>query len=949
MEITSEEMQELLYNPYNIQKKILEELETSEGVKISNANNPFTLLLESAVTIGHANTVECKNIIRKKFPVLAKSIGDLYDHLDEDDINNLFAKPGSVDLKFYIPVIAIKNKGYKPAGAQYREARIPYKTTITVLGKVFTILNTIIIRSYETTELPYVEIVPNDDPLSITNITVVESKIESDKNQQPYITFTIPVKQLTIGTVEKTLSASSRSKFKLSLTSKFIKLLATCKGNATGSTEVDIPVYLNGEYLNPTTPCAILSLEDSVVNVDIPSMYVVNNLISGTASFTVYETEGDLFLPLEKYSEDSFKVKFGPITHEAEQVLLDANVLVKSKGTLKGGSNGVSFDDVKKSVIYKTTGSISMPVTNYQIEKVGYDSGYTITKVEDTLLNRVFTASKDIPSFTSTVIQCIPDTFNNTVGIILNNLKSDYPTWVRDEDFVIKSGTVFRDDNGIMTMLSPSQKADLDNMSRNAKVTHFKENKYFFNFFTYAVKVKDGVTECKIYHLDFPSFTGLRHRATNQNVANTNCYIDKFLITRTDNGYKIAISVQGSDGYTNEIEQDKKCVQLSLDLNTGSKVHFLGEYDSSLEAYIFNLETDEFVNTDGYLELLNGISETPTKFTPLEGTASVYCYIKDIKKLDKSNYLRDYIVDDDPNVSVLTYDTLDLYFGKEINYLWNKVYHTYTDRKYKTYGEDKQKVYESNVYATDNDGKLVIEVAPSGQEVTLNKLHNKGDLVEDGQGNPIYEYRKGDTVLDESGNPVIDVMSGVVRYLDILMLEYEFRAASASAHTQLDKLIVSYLENTLLTELPAINKNLLEQTKIMFRSERNTDPVTIKANSTTHNVLHRVSPTITLYIDSSLDVKLSDLDGYKFKIGSIINTELKKTTISVPNIVTNIMNQLVLDIKAVKITGLLPNDAQVASVESNNKLVLDKCLNVAEYKETIVVYNIDLVIEKVNA
>lgn len=948
MNISSEELQTLLYNPYTIQKKILDELETSEGITISNANNAFMLLMETITATSHATAMECKNVIRKKFPILAKNMSDIYDHLDEDDINNMFAKPGSVDIKFYIPVLTLKNKGYKPAGANYREARIPKNTVLTVLGKTFTILNTIIVRIYDTSETPYVEVVQNDETLSLTNISVIESKIESDKNQQPYITFVLPVKQVKIGTVSKVISASGRTKFQISLTNKFVKMTITYKNAANNNTEVDLPVTLSSEYLNPTKPCAVLSVNDNVVNVEIPNMYVIDGSVSGEAIFTVYETEGGIFLPLESYSKETFTLTLGPITHQAEQVLTKEDIPVKGYGSLMGGSDGTSFEDLKKSIVYRTTGSIAVPVTNYQIEKIGSDAGFQIAKVEDTLLNRVFTASKDIPSFTSMVIQSIPDVFNNTIGITTSTLKTDRPECVREDNFIIKSGTVFKEENGILRMLTPEEEKTLENMPRNTKVVHFKENKYFFNFFTYVVGSSDGVTECKIWHLDFPKMESIRHYATNQNLANTVCYIDKYNISRTSTGYQILIKVEGSDGYKSEIEQGNKFVQISFDLNSGSKVYFVGEYDSGLDAHVFNINTDEFITTDGYIELLNGTSETPTKLTPLIGTMDVYCYIKDARKLDKSGYLKDYINDKDPNVSVLTYDTINFYFGKEIKYLWNKIYHTYTDKKYKTYLEDKRKVYSENVYETDNDGELVMTLSPNGQEITLNKLHDKGDEVVDDQGQPVYEYRKGDLVLDENGEPIVDVASGVIRYIDMLMLEYEYVAASASSHTQLNNMMVKYFEDILLDELPSINKNLLEQTKILYKSVRNTNPVALKANSANYSVQHRVSPTVTLYVDSSVDVSLSELEAYKFTIGSIINSEIQKSTISVPNIVDKIKSSLVISVLAVKITDLLPGEAQIATMSGTNRLVLDKSLSVAEYKETIVVYNINLVVEKAN-
>lgn len=943
MNITDEELGKLLDNPMHMQYLILNELENGESKTIRNATSPFMLLMESAVTLSSAVATECKNKIRKTYPSLAGTMEDLWHHLDDSEIPGLFATPAETNLKFHIYVFDMKNIGYRPEGQNYFECTIPYGTVVTALGIKFTILNSIVVRIYDTVETSYVEMIPNPDVLSNTSITMLESKIMHDTNQQPYITFTVPVKQLHTQTFTQSLSSSSRTKYSFNLEGKFIKADITCKfGN---DAEFPVPICLSDEYLNPNKPQVQIGVSGNTLTVTVPSMYVISGKLRGTLYIKAYVCNGESYLPLDKYTDEDFNFTLGPATNPSEQVMKDIRVIVKGASDLIGGSNGKTFQEIKDSIIYKTTGIIDVPVTNYQIVQRGADKGYNISKIEDTLNTRLFTASKPMPSFNSTVIQCIPDTYNNTVGIKLDELKSYYPTLVRDNDFIIKSGCIFKEENSKLRILSPDEVQNIINMPRTTKVQHFKENKYYYNFFTYAIRVKDGTTEANVYHLDYPKITNIRHIGKNQNVVNVLANINKYSIKKVDKGYMIYFNVDGNDTFKN-IDKTAKFVQIAFTTTNGSVVYYNSSYDDVNDMYSMFIEVDDFITTDGYIELLNAKGPDGTKLVSLDTDMMVNIYITDPKFLDKSKYLRDCVFDPDPNISVLTNDRLSLFFGKEISFLWNKLYNTYTDRKYKTYKEDKLKFYTEDVYKIGPDGNIVFEVNDDSTKLSVVKLHNKGDVVKDEQGNDVYEYRAGDVVM-QNGEPVIDDLSGVIRYIDILMLEYEFKAASASAQEQLNKLVVKYLESMLLEELPVLNRSLLERTKILFKSAKSALPVTIKANNVTYKSFYRISPKIVLYVDQSTNISLTDLESYKFKIGNIINSELNREIIDIPRMAEKIKNGLIIGVRAVKITGILPEDSQMGAILSANKLTLNKCLTIAEYKETIITYDIDLEIEKV--
>ena len=945
MALTQKDLDNLIYNPALAQKKILEEMETGH-YEIGSATNPFLSLVEIAVTTSNSAVNKTQANLRRQFPYLATTKEELLYHITDKETANLFSTPSETELIVETHILDMKNSAYKPANANYRETLLPIGTTITIANYPLTLLNNILIRIYDGTEQPYVESVPNENDIAYNNISILESKIVHSNDNVPFLRFKIPVKQVSKNVIKQPVNKSVGFNYTYTLTDKFYYAEVFYSSAATGNSPVKIEQTFNDSYLDPFKPKCYIKVMDNEIKFNIPSVYVSNGLISGTVTIIVYETKGSTFLPLNHYTRDRYSYVLGDSNLIQASTAPNIRFAFHSESVIDGGTNGMSTEELRDSIINHKLGPINVPVTNYQLEKIGNNQNYNISLVEDVLTNRLFIASKDLDNFNSNLLKAMPDTFNNTAMISLVEYQGAYPEFVKEEDFIIKANSVFLEQNGIMKILTPYETKVLNEMPILQKIEHMKNNKYFFNIFTYVVSKSDATTECRVYHLDNPKLSNLRIRAKNQNLVDVNVYVQKHTVQRLKNGYRLVIQTKGDEGY-NKIDIAKKRLQVSIDLFNGDKVHFQLTYNPASEAYVGDILIDDMVNKDNRLLITNGSSLTSSKLCDLTTQITVYSYIVDRDHYDPTNYLRENIDSTEDFITVLSQDTIDLEFGKEIKYLWNKLYNTYTNRKYKTYEEDVYKKYEKDVYETDIDGNVLWrKTAPNKME--FNILHRAGDFVLDNQGQKVILHKKGDPILDINGNPIIDAIPGILRYIDMLMLEYEFMVASGSVSENLRTFIIENFENILFSQLPNMNSNLLERTSIYFRAPRSTSPLTLNVNGSNTTVQYRVNPTVRLYVDPTVTIDLHTQDLYKTIIGKLINKELTKKVINLNDIKEKIKNALDISILGVKIENLTEDNSEVIHVKTkDNSLVLDKLLSVTEYKETVVEYNVDLIISKV--
>lgn len=948
MEITAAEMQKIIYDPNLIQKKILDSIEyaTNGELVISDPTNPFVMLLEATAVTSANACIEARSVIRKKYPNLAITPEELYHHVTDDELANMFAIPAEATLAIFISYIDLRANGYRPAGASYVETIIPIGTEIKILDVPLTILNDILVRLYDNNSV-FVEQQANNLDISINNIGILSNTVTTDNEQTPWITFIIKAKQLRRIVKNSTVSASEGFNEIITMTDSYSYANVSYKNNYTNNQYYNITKAHNDEYIDSNTPTTYISIAGQEVSFKIPDMYLVDGNISGNVKIELYETKGKIYLPINKYSFADFSVTLGETSNSpAASTSTNIAMLVSGYGILEGGSDSMTLEELRKSIIFNTMGDIDLPITSYQLSRTGNMMGYSVYKALDVITERLYVATKSLPKVTSNLIMAKQDVFFNTTKVILEELTNHYNVIINDTNFVIRSNTVFKEVNGIVSIVSKYELDNIASMDNIAKIEYLKTNKYFFTPYYYIMKLEDGYSTSKIYDLDTPTIDNLKIIGKNNNIIQR-VNIDKYAMIKTATGYNLVFTLISNTEFK-DIDQSLIGVQLKLPMyGNDLEVSFEAEYNSITKQYTIEIASNLFINEEGYIDIQNGNANIIHKYINLALSGTLYVYTIDRTITDPSNYLTDEIMRK-PNTTYVVFskEEIALTFGREISYAWNRLYNTYTDRRYNTYDYDYPLVYEEDVYEMDPETGSIYSClidAEGNSSLVTTLLHAKGDPVLDADGEQMFKFKKGDIVLNEQGIPTINVFGGLVRYIDILMLEYEFKLANANSYVNYLSMTLDTIKHYVQTELPELNNKLLENTKVLYKSDKSAVPVIVSINNIYYSVPYIVSPTINLYVTGGIVLSNDELEVYKDIVGSIIDKHLTNSTIILSDIKKEIIDTLGANIAGIKITGLDSTNAEVLVIkEKTTKLVLNKILAVNKYSELIVKYDLTL-------
>lgn len=951
--LTSAQIESMVFDPSLIQQTVLYNLEsaTDGNYKITDPTNAFTMLLEAGVMTSSNSAIETKNLIRKLHPTLAIKAEDLAVHLSDEELGNMFATPATAYITFKINTMDLRNNGYRPTGANYVETTMWKYTEVIILETTFTLLNDIVIRLYDAGGI-YVEQISNTDLISINDIGVIPNYIYNDNAGGSWISFEVPLKQVKRVRYNGTAISGDKFKHMETIGSQYYFSNITYRNSSTGNLDVRLNKSHNEEYLNPLSPTVCITVMDKEILYKIPDMYNINNNVNGVITIDTYETKGSLDLAINKYTPADFKIVRPDESSDDPSKASIVNIILTadSRLTVSGGSNSMSLEDMRKSIIFNTTGTNDLPISRYQLDKkLSYD-GFELFKTMDILTERLFVASKNLPELETTLLNAKQDVFFNTVKIELDaNLNNNF-LYIKDDVFIIKSGTVFKEDNGIVSIVDNTEMGFINNLSSVNKLSFFKDRQYFHTPFYYVVNKEEDNTKLRVYDLDNPKINNLKIIGKNTNV-NQSVNINKHALVKTDFGYRLIITIIGNDEFK-QLNSSLFTGQLSIPLKgSGLSIHFEGTYDNSSEdedkRYLtFDIHTSLFVDSDNYMEVTNGTSTIHDNFVNLLSKGTVYLFTYDANISDLTRFLATEIVTSRANTyTVLAKQEIDLTFGNELQYIYNKMYSTYTDRKYLKHLVDVPMVYPEDVYDVDVETGTVFKC--NNGEIEYLIKHQKGTVVTDEEGNVIYKYRKGDTVIVD-GKPVIDLDSGVVRYMDILMFEYIFKLANSNAHINYNSLCVDTIYTWLTINLVEVNSKLLDNTSVLYKSYKTSRDLAIKINGVNYKVPYMVKPAITLYTTRS-SYSVDETLTIKNTIGKVIHRHLDKDVVSLSNIKDELKLVLSNEVTGIKITGLdtLGNLETLVLADRSTRLSINKLLDLNKNNELIVNYDIDLSIHSI--
>lgn len=950
--LTQKEIQQLILDPSKSISLVLNKMsEDSNGVlSFQDPTSPAVNLLEASAFMSSAALNKINTSLRDVFPAIAVDNENLYKHISDADILGISSSPSTISIVFYIKKIDIEQLGVKYSG--YRKCAIPLYTNIKIDNIDFTILNRINILLYDNGKIDIEQdLSPNG--LGIDFIFYLNSFITVEEDAE-WIVFETLVKQIKREEFTESIVASK----------KFTKSVPITGDNKFHFTEVyavnsnderiKLDIVYNDKIFDKNTPSIYVKFLENEIIYDLPMIYQAENIVDSKLEIILYTTKGEINIPTEILENNKFSIRIAESTDLEAAVIENINKFCLSRGMSTYGNNGKSIEEIKKSVIFNTIGKIDIPITTAEFKDAASREGFYLEAVRDTVTARNFTVTRSLPEPTSSSIKTKADIFNNQVSIKLDESSNYSNIYVSSNDIVLKADSLFRYNNGIISMLSNLEVFNLNQMPRKQLIEYLNNNEIFYNPFTYIIEKDSNIIKSRVYNLNNPRLLNLKVSAKN-NYVSARVNITAMDVNLTKDGYTVRFQVSGNEDF-NKLRPELVKAQLRIPLNNALETVYFMEsifVDGANNKYfIFNINSNLMIDSDNGMYITNGESIITTKTINIANSMKIDIFSIDsqiVKDIEHNSLDEIIMIDDKEFLNVLTLEEVDYVFGQELKYIWNNVNNYYTNRKFKKHTDSMFARYQNDVYEYCEETESIYwperDLGGNITDYITRVLHYKGDIIEDDNGNKIYAFRAGDYILDENGNMILDGTAGVIRAVDILMIDYKFKIAGKDYPTYVNEYtntIVTWVNNAITT----LNKSSLDETVVQFKSDKNIGTVKLLSNNiaSVHNSI--VTPNVVLYLSNSLAITASITKVFKDTIGKILHRYIETRSFTLSQIRNDIIKELGDNIVGVKISGITNDDREIIVVaENSNVFTLSKALFIDNDNNTDLSYNINLTIE----
>lgn len=822
-------MGELRFNPAGIQSLAIESLEAALNGEVTfiDPTSPLVALMGVSSMNTAGFMIENEALDRRTYPNLARTKQDLYHHISDKDYLGCFAVPTRDKFTVVINLVELEARMVADPVLGGWIASIPRYSSTTVLDTTFSLLHTVHIRkmvnggytvSYDTSK-------PN--PLHTLTTNVIETSVRrNSQSQQEFLMFEIEMVQVNVRAIKSAVDVSTGFNKQIQFNGQFCMARVYYRNNASASWQ-EMQVTMSEFVYDRSKPTAVVQVLDGVVSVRVPVIYFTERVVSGSVRVDVFSTKGAVNLNTQSLDVQDFVSVWTPLIDEDKTSGVGAWQAVEQKvvynsTVIAGGSNELSFEELRERVIANAVGQQSLPITPPQIKAALRQDGFELVAQTDTVTDTEFLATKEMPpSFDPSLITPGNASINPIVASFAQLLA--HPA-VRNngERITLVPEMLYEENNGMISLVSPAQLQTIYNneLERIAQIVSQRE--FLFTPFHYVLDASNDAFEARAYHLTRPSvqaglFVG-NNPTTGMNVATTG-----YRIEHTASGYELTLLTKGSETWR-ALDSSQMHVQLIAQSNPAeTPTYFLGEVvsreDNGDASFLFRLGTNFDINHQNQLILTTGKllnlndRQTPVSldqtFGVIFSTSAPMPSMWTPSSLDSSLGL--FML---PNrIAAVAHERAMVHFGKHLRWLWTKARTISATAPYQLWEDDVVKTYPSNVYEMDASGSI-IQFDEAGKPVTK-LLHAKGDVERDGAGNPLFLHRKGDLKL-VNGQPVPMGVAAVMRQVPIFFLEGVYFFANDYASTRYLSEMVETVVDWITDNVDRLQPSLLQTTKVYF-------------------------------------------------------------------------------------------------------------------------------------
>ena len=799
---------------------------TNGEITLLDPTNPTVFLLESSSIATAAAINESINLLRWQYPSLAESPEELYHHMSDWDYVNRFASPCTEPVGILIGANTLMNNMVRDEAEKCKKAIIPRDTEVTFGNITFTFMYPIAIRYYDTGTLSVsyeADEISNFQPLE-TNIINYEVRKMPDGVQ--FIYFQIPLKQIKIDAVYGTIQLGRTFKLQANFQDQFYYVRGFLRGQSTFNEWKEIKITHSDMVYDPRDPTLLIQIEDNILTATLPQIYQAEGNLLGEVKLYIYTTKGAI---TENLSTFEGKIELRALDEQKDLTvyssvaMVDVPRIAVSNGITSGGTNGLSFEELRKRVIFNSIGAQQLPVTNTNIEAAVNTKGFELVKNTDMVTNRIFLATQKLPVPTNPRL-ITPANIGIETFIFQKEDLIDHPSVrLNQERWTLLPKCLFIQENGVTRLLSSTELEALKFMEKTAFVNHMNDSKYLFTPFHWVVDNNSLELQVKPYYLDNPKASTVNFISQNQTLelaVNT----ASREIFRTETGYKLRIRTLSGAHYK-ALSPAMVSAQLMF-YPDGEKIPVylkhsaLGESTGGERYFDFDLETNYDLDSKGRLKILNVSvkgSYDQDVWVNLDTEFHLFLCTNSRTIGYKENEANKYYLEEIllPGSVPITHESIQIELGKSLDNLWSRARNLTIGIKYQTHAMDVPMTYTQDVYATDPVTGRIFTIENGKPVFTV--AHHQGDPVLDELGQPVLKYRRGDPIIDPITQlPLALPEHAAHKEMDILMVDGRHVFVTEDAYVAYNQELVNVLLSWITEDLYDISGRLLEQTKLFF-------------------------------------------------------------------------------------------------------------------------------------
>lgn len=908
------------FNPSNIQRSVLDHLRniTDNKIDIVDPTNPFVFLLESSAVNTAAFMIENEANTRKQYPAVAQTPEDVYLHMSDKDYIDRFATPAITKFSLMIQKDDIISKMIYDPVTLGKKVTIARNTEFTVAETTFSLQYPIDIK-----QLAHGGIVISYDatitsPLQDLQSNNIDFDIRTDSTGVEWIYFEFEVYQIKVNSITVPVSPSISFNQEIDLTDSFYFARVFSQGKTDPNTWVEMYTTHSDQVYNTTTPTAVLKVTDKKLTVSIPQIYINTELVTGTLRLDVYETKGNITMVMENYPINAFSTKIKSIDTNRDTTvyttaMVGVNYIAYCTKNVFGGTPELDFNTLKQKVIMNSVGVHNLPITNIQIESSLEKQGYQVVKNIDVITNRVFLATKPLPTpFDEKLITAGSASIETLVTTMKDAINQ---SGVKDNGkrITFTPDIIYKNNTGIISIVPKTQIDNLLNLSTDIIAINVTNNNYLYSPFHYVMDTTKEEFELRPYYLDNPVIETIKFISNNET---TGYYIStqSYSITRIQNGFKLSIATKSNKDVI-LLEDENLFVQLSyIPVNEVARAYINGvlvnKTNEGERIYEFDIITNYDIDDND-----NIIFDSFMMFTKdLKHVGSALFNSFDIVYSTNNITSLSYVPDNSDTVLGkfllpqevfgITRESIKIKFGNSLKTLWARSRSIVSSSPFLKYEEDIPWLYEKDVYKIDPITGASFSFDAQGN-VTYTILHKLGDPVLDDENKPVIKYYKGDNKLDSFGKPIPTDVNLITRQVDMMFIEGAYWFATDTSAAKYRNDMVNTIVDWLTIDFNVMGGSLLEQTRLYFYPKKsmgrinaivNDGQITTVEAGQAFKVELYVKPEV--YKNSDLRVILT-----KTTIKTIDNL-LKKPTISISEITSVLRTNYGADVISFKLTGL---------------------------------------------